>query len=76
MTIMATKGIMTELSELSGEPRSIEVFTAPQVSAIIDFLKEVDMEVFDPTPRRTEQVDWKLKLFQQLNEYTSSLIFP
>ena len=70
---MATKAIMTELSELLGEPRSIEVFTAPQVSAIIDYLKEVDMEVFDPTPRRTEQVDWKLKLFQQLNENTSSL---
>ena len=36
------------------------------------------MEVFDPAPRRTEQLDWKLKLFQQLNEYTSSLVlnFP
>ena len=41
---------------------------------MIDSLKEVDVEVFDPAPRRTEQLDWKLKLFQQLNEYTSSLV--
>ena len=57
MTVMATEGIMMELSEIVGEPRSIEVFTAPKVSAMIDSLKEVDVEIFDPAPRRTEQLD-------------------
>lgn len=74
MTIMSTKGIIMELSELVSEQTSIETVTGPKVSAMIDSLKELGMEVFEPSPRRTEQVDWKLKLFQQLNEYTDSLV--
>lgn len=32
------------------------------------------MEVFEPTPRRTERTDWRTKLFDQLREYTGSLV--
>ena len=74
MAIMATKEISTEISELINTEPSIETVTAPKVSVMIDSLKEVDMEVFDPTPRRTERVDWRSKLFEQLNVYTDSLV--
>ena len=72
--ILATRGAIMEFSELVCEETRIETYTALRVSTLIDSLKATDMEVLDPIGRRTDRVDWKTKLNEQLNEYTKELV--